>query len=73
MNRCRAVTIWWGRAMKADWQDDLEGWLAPFLAVMEHRKRRLWAPVYPQGLIGSGERKSLQPTAAKLGLETVFK
>lgn len=45
-------------------------WLAPFLAAMGHRKRRLWAPVYLQGLIGPGERKSLQPTAARLGLRS---
>jgi SRSO17 transposase len=33
---------------------------------MRHRKRRLWAPVYLQGLIGPGERKSLQPIAARV-------
>jgi len=53
---------------QVDWREDLEDWLAPFLAAMGHRKRRLWAPVYLQGLIGPGERKSLQPTAARLGL-----
>jgi SRSO17 transposase len=53
---------------EVDWRKDLEDWLAPFLAEMRHRKRRLWAPVYLQGLIGPGERKSLQPTAARLGL-----
>ena len=29
----------------------------------------MWAPVYLQGLLGPGERKSLQPMAARLGLE----
>jgi SRSO17 transposase len=69
MNRCRILTVGWGKAMvEVDWREDLESWLAPFLAGMRHRKRRLWAPVYLQGLIGPGERKSLQPTAARLGL-----
>src|SRR5215210_4962357 len=50
------------------WQEELDGWLEPFLAVMGHPKRRRWAPVYVQGLIGPGERKSVQPMAAQLGL-----
>jgi SRSO17 transposase len=53
----------------ADWREELDGWLEPFLATLKHGKRRLWAPVYLQGLLGPGERKSLQPMAARLGLE----
>ena len=53
---------------EADWREELDGWLAPFLATLGHEKRRRWAPVYLQGLIGPGERKSLQPMAARLGL-----
>src|SRR3954468_14359377 len=45
------------------------GWLAPFRAVLGHRKRRVWAPAYLRGLLGPGERKSLQPMAAGLGLK----
>ena len=30
----------------ADWRAELDGWLAPFLAVLGHRKRRSWAPAY---------------------------
>ena len=52
-----------GRAMQ-----DLDRWLAPFLAAMGHKKRRLWAPLYLRGLLGPSERKSLQPMAASLGL-----
>ena len=52
----------------AGWRAELDGWLAPFLAVMGHRKRRVWAPFYLRGLLGPGERKSLQPMAAGLGL-----
>src|SRR4051812_18429294 len=48
--------------------EDLDTWLEPFLAALVHRKRRLWAPLYWGGLLGPGERKSLQPMAASLGL-----
>ncbi len=51
-----------------DWREELDGWFEPFLAALGHEKRRRWAPVYLRGLIGPGERKSLQPTAARLGL-----
>ena len=43
---------------------DLDRWLAPFLAALGHKKRRTWAPLYLRGLMGPGERKSLQPMAA---------
>src|SRR5215218_3652922 len=52
----------------AGWREELDGWLEPFLAVLGHRKRRLWAPVYLRGLLGPGDRKSLQPMAIGLGL-----
>ena len=57
-----------GKADVADGVGDLNGWLAPFLAVMGRKTRRTWAPLYLQGLLGPGERKSLQPMAARLGL-----
>src|ERR671919_267312 len=47
---------------------DLDAWLAPFLAAMARKTRRTWAPLYLRGLLGPGERKSLQPMAAGLGL-----
>ena len=53
---------------EADWREELDGWLGPFLATLGHAKRRRWAPVYLRGLLGPGERKSLQPMAARLGL-----
>ena len=40
---------------------DLDDWLAPFLDVMGRKTRRSWAPFYVRGLLGPGERKSLQP------------
>ena len=47
---------------------DLDRWLEPFVEVLGHKKRRLWAPLYLRGLLGPSERKSLQPMAAQLGL-----
>ena len=47
---------------------DLDVWLAPFLAAMGRKTRRTWAPLYLRGLLGPGDRKSLQPMAVRLGL-----
>ncbi len=44
---------------------DLDAWLAPFLEVLRRKTRRTWAPFYVRGLLGPGERKSLQPMAAQ--------
>src|ERR671920_191881 len=52
----------------ADGVRDLEAWLAPFLTAMGRKTRRVWAPLYLRGLLGPGERKSLQPMATRLGL-----
>ena len=46
----------------------LDAWLAPFLEVLGRKTRRRWAPLYLHGLLGPDGRKSLQPTAARLGL-----
>jgi len=51
-----------------DCVQDLDAWLAPFLAVMGRKTRRTWAPLYLRGLLGPGARKSLQPMAMRLGL-----
>lgn len=52
----------------SDWRSDLERWLAPFLARLSHRARRAMCPLYLAGLIGPGDRKSVQPMAHRLGL-----
>jgi SRSO17 transposase len=52
----------------ASWQEDLERWLAPFLARLSHPARRAMCPLYIAGLIGPGDRKSIQPMAERLGL-----
>jgi SRSO17 transposase len=48
------------------WLGEFERWLQPFLHVLGHTARRRWAPVYVRGLIGPGERKSIQPLAARV-------
>jgi SRSO17 transposase len=51
-----------------DWRSELERWLAPFLAGLSHPSRRTMCPLYVAGLIGPGDRKSVQPMAERLGL-----
>src|SRR5213082_3696568 len=48
------------------WTEELERWLKPFLNRLAHKARRRMCPLYVAGLIGPGERKSLQPIAARL-------
>jgi SRSO17 transposase len=48
-----------------NWRTDLERWLAPFLAGLSHPARRRMCPAYIAGLIGPGDRKSVQPMAAR--------
>ena len=47
---------------------DLDARLEPFLDVVGHKTRRGWAPLHLRGPLGPGERKSLRPMAARLGL-----
>jgi SRSO17 transposase len=51
---------------EADWEQEFARWLTPFLAALGHKARRHWAPVYLRGLLGPGERKSVQPMAARV-------
>jgi SRSO17 transposase len=51
---------------RLDWTEELERWLAPFLARLGHKARRRMCPLYIAGLIGPGERKSVQPMAERL-------
>src|SRR5271165_5574161 len=56
-----------GRSMDVDWQADLDRWLAPFVAALRHKTRARMCPLYVAGLIGPGDRKSVQPMAARAG------
>ena len=42
----------------------LQEWLQPFLAVLKRSEQRCWAPLYLQGLLGPGARKSVEPMAS---------
>ena len=48
------------------WEHELQSWLEPFLKPLRHPARRRMCPLYVAGLIGPGERKSLQPMAARV-------
>ena len=50
----------------SDWHRELARWLEPFLMRLGHKARRRMCPLYIAGLIGPGERKSVQPMAARL-------
>jgi SRSO17 transposase len=55
--------------MRSDWERELVRFSEPFVAALGHKARRRWAPLYLQGLLGPGERKSVQPMAARLAPE----
>jgi SRSO17 transposase len=48
------------------WEQEMERWMAPFLEGLGHKGRRRWAPLYMEGLLGPGDRKSVQPMAARI-------
>src|SRR4249919_1123742 len=51
---------------KSKWEDELGRWLKPFLDRLGHKARRRMCPLDIAGLIGPGDRKSVQPMAARL-------
>src|SRR5437867_2231173 len=51
---------------RSDWGSELQDWLAPFLEKLGHKARRRMCPLYVAGLIGPGDRKSVQPMAERL-------
>ena len=55
-----------GRA--SDWKEELGRWLKPFLDRLGHKARRQMCPRYVSGLIGPGDRKSIQPMAERIAL-----
>ena len=48
------------------WEDELTRWLEPFLGRLQRQAQRRWAPFYLKGLILPGERKSIEPMAARV-------
>ena len=55
-----------GRAGSGAWVARLDAWLAPFLAALPRAEQRRWAPFYVRGLLLPGERKSVEPIAARV-------
>ena len=53
------------RRSGSDWRNELERWLAPFLERLGNKTRRRMCLRYVAGLIGPGDRKSVQPMAAR--------
>jgi SRSO17 transposase len=51
--------------MADGWRDDLTEWLAPFVRLLGDRRRARMCPAYVEGLIGPGDRKSVQPMAMR--------
>ena len=52
---------------RSDWRKELGRFLKPFLDRLGHEARRQMCPAYVAGLIGSGDRESIQPMAAREG------
>jgi SRSO17 transposase len=50
----------------AAWEREFDRWLAPFWAALGDTRRRRWGPVYVRGLLGPGERKSVEPLVARV-------
>ena len=48
------------------WEQELERWLASFVAGLRREEQRRWASIYLKGLILPGERKSIEPMAARI-------
>ena len=53
--------------MDVNWQADLDCWLVPFVDALRHKTRARMCPAYIKGLIGPGDRKSVQPMATRAG------
>ena len=53
-------------ASSVAWEQKLERWLEPFLARLRRKAQRRWAPFYLKGLLLPGERKSIEPMAARV-------
>ncbi len=48
------------------WSRTFPRWLEPFLEAFSYKKQRHWAPVYLEGLMRPGRRKSVEPMAGRV-------
>src|SRR3954451_17856485 len=53
-------------ALANRWEQELKGWLEPFLVPLRREAKRPWAPFSLKGLTLPGERKSMEPMAARV-------
>ena len=56
------------KPMTPSWREELEAWLKPFVLALGDRRRGRMCSPYVAGLIGPGDRKSIQPMAAREGV-----
>lgn len=49
-----------------DWYGELLEWFSPFLDALGRSEQRHWAPIYVEGLLGPGDRKSVEPMAERV-------
>jgi SRSO17 transposase len=60
-----------GGSLAEGWEEELERWLEPFLGRLRRKAQRRWAPFYLKGLIQPGERKSVEPMAARVAPDDI--
>lgn len=53
-------------ASPVSWEEELEHWLEPFRALLSRPAQKQRMAVYLKGLVLPGERKSLEPMAARV-------
>ena len=53
--------------MDVVWRNDLETWLPPFVSALAHKTGGRMCPSHVSGLIGAGDRKSVQPSQRAAG------
>ena len=64
--RCRAAGTGDGAKVRsATWEREFDRRLAPFWTALGDMRRRRWGPVYVRGLLGPGDRKRVEPLAAR--------
>ena len=49
----------------SDLERELSSFMRPFVDRLGHKRRRQMCPLYVAGLIGPGDRKSIEPIAAR--------
>jgi SRSO17 transposase len=50
----------------ASWEREFDRYFQPFFQELTHEAQQRWAPIYMRGLIGPGDRKSMEPMAARV-------